>query len=172
MREDRAPSPRPSLCRVLTSLAIGLAVAGAPGLAIADSTNGGWSGQTPPNDPGYAPAEANPLNACINDEEWFLYSFIPKCTPVAHDPQDSAGMFIDRAWKQFTIGRPDVRIVYQEAGVNWHRSGARAELAPRVYLNSDELPLPEHANGSTCAAYDCNGDGTVNVFDYAGDLRI
>ena len=156
---------------VAAVLALAL-VGGAAGLALADSQNGGWNGQTPPNDPGYAPGEANPANACINDEDWFEYSFMPKCTPLAHDPQNSAGMLVDRAWKQFTIGRSDVRIAYMEGGINWHIDLARAELAPRVYINTGELPYPELANGTSCGRYDCNGDGIVNVFDYANDPRL
>jgi hypothetical protein len=145
----------------------------APGaVAVADSSNGGWNGQTPPDDPGYAPGEANPLSTCINGEEWFLYSVIPKCTPLARDPQNSAGMFIDRAWKQFTIGRADVRIAYMEGGINWHSATARAELAPRVFINPGELPYPELASGKSCGRYDCNRDGIVNVFDYAHDPRL
>jgi hypothetical protein len=143
-----------------------------PAIAIGDSNNGGWNGQTPPDNPNYDPGEQNPLNACVNQEEWFLYSFIPECTPLAHDPQDSAGMFVDQSWKQFTIGRPDVVIAYMEAGINWHDSSARAALAPRGYLNAGELPYPELADGKSCGRYDCNGDGTFNVFDYAQDPRI
>ncbi len=141
-----------------------VAAAAAPALA--------WDGQGQPNDPQYAPAESNPLAYCINDEQTDLFSFIPKCTPLAKDPEGSAGMFIDQAWARFGAGRPDVRIAYIEGGPNWHDPLARQELATRTYLNTGELPLPERADGSTCASYDCNGDGQVNVADYAGDPRV
>jgi hypothetical protein len=144
----------------------------APGLALGDSQNGGWSGQTPPNNSSYDPGEQNPLGACINEEEWFLYSFMPRCTSQARDPQNSSGMFVDQAWKRFTIGRADVVIAYVEGGPNWHDSTWRTELAPRAYLNPGELPYPELPDGSSCGRYDCNGDGTFNVFDYARDARI
>ena len=104
-----------------------------------------WDGQGTPNDPNYAPAESNPVTSCINDEEWPWFSFIPKCTPAARDPEGAAGMSIDKVWKQFTTGRPDVRIAYIEGGPNWHSATARRELATRMYLNTGELPLPEHA---------------------------
>lgn len=154
--------------RVLLLMLVLLLTGGS--VAVGDT---GWHGQRPPNDPGYAPAEQDPVDHCINDEQWYLYSFIPKCTPRATDPQGSAGMFIDQAWKRFTTGRPDVTVAYIEGGVNW-RLGAdtRAELAPRAYLNTGELPLPEHADGSTCASYDCNRDGQVSVEDYAADPRV
>jgi Subtilase family len=144
-------------------------VAIAAGVAIADSTNGGWDGQTPPNNPNYA---VSSTQGCINSEEWFLYSTIPSCTPLAHDPQGSAGMFVNAAWKKFTIGRPDVVIAYMEGGINWHDPTARASLAPRAYLNEGELPYPELADGKSCGRYDCNNDGVFNVFDYAQDPRI
>jgi hypothetical protein len=167
MREDRWRAGKRATLAALAAALVAL-----PSLAVADSTNGGWNGQTPPNNPGYAPGEANPLAACINNEQWFLYSFIPKCTLLAHDPQNSAGMFVDQAWKQFTIGRPDVVIGYMEAGINWHDATARASLAPRVYIDRGELPYPELANGQSCGTYDCNADGTFNVFDYAHDPRV
>jgi hypothetical protein len=143
-----------------------------PGHALADSTNGGWNGQAPPNNSSYDPGEQNPLSYCINDEEWFLYSFIPKCTLLAKDPQSSSGMFVDQAWKQFTIGRPDVVIAYVEGGVNWHDPTAPAELDARTYVNPGELPYPELADDKSCGRYDCNGDGVFNVFDYAQDPRV
>lgn len=142
-------------------MAVGLALL-APGLAAA-----AWDGSTAPNDPGYAPAEKDPVSKCINDEQWYLFSFLPKCTPLAKDPEGSSGMFVDQAWRQFTNGRPDVTIAYVEAGPNWHNQTARDELGPRAYLNVRELPKPY---GSS--RYDKNGDGQVNIQDYAGDPRI
>jgi len=134
---------------------------------------GGWTGKTQPNDPQYAPAEQDPINHCINDEQWYLFSFIPKCTRLATDPEGAAGMSVDQAWKRFTFGRPDVKIAYVEGGINWRLAEARPELTDRVYLNTGELPLPENApDRSPCAAYDCNGDGQVDVQDYAQDPRL
>jgi len=168
MRED--PSSRCG--RLVALLALALMLAAAAPLALADSTNGGWDGQTYPNNPNFYPSLTNPAKYCINQEDWFLYSFIPNCTPLAHDPQNSAGMFVTDAWKDFTIGRPDVVIAYVEGGVNWHDPTARASLAPRSYLNEGELPYPELADGKSCGRYDCNNDGVFNVFDYAQDPRI
>jgi hypothetical protein len=134
---------------------------------------GGWNGQSPPNDPEYAPAESNPLSSCINSEQWYLYSFIPRCTPRAHDPQNSSGMFVDQAWKHFTVGLPSVTIAYIEGGPNWRLDPSdTAELSTRTHLNTGELPYPERANGRSCARYDCNRDGQVNVSDYSQDPRV
>ncbi len=135
--------------------------------ALADT---GWTGQTPPNDPNYA---VSPASGCINAEQYYLYSMIPSCTPRATDPQNSAGMFVDSAWKRYTTGVPSAIVAYIEGGPNWRLDPANtAELAPRAYLNTGELPYPELADGRSCGRYDCNGDGQVNVDDYAQDPRI
>ena len=42
----------------------------------------------------------------------------------------------------------------------------------QIHLNTGELPDPERADGSSCGTYDCNGDGVVNVADYAQDPRV
>src|SRR4051794_38453076 len=147
-----------------------LASIGPGAVALADSAT--WNGKTEPNDPGYDAAEHDPVSKCINDEEWFLYSFMPKCAPGASDPEGASGMSVDKAWAQFSAGRPDVKMAYVEAGINWHNATARAELADRTYLNTGELPKPENADGSACSAYDCNGDGVVNVEDYKNDPRV
>jgi hypothetical protein len=140
--------------------------------AVALANSATWNGKSEPNDPGYDAAEHDPLTKCINDEEWFLFSFMPKCAPAAKDPENASGMSVDKAWAQFSAGRPDVKMAYVEAGINWHDPTARKELADRSYINTGELPKPEHADGSTCSSYDCNGDGVVNVADFANDPRI
>jgi hypothetical protein len=132
---------------------------------------GPWNGQGVPNDPGYVAAASKP-GKCLHDQEWFLLSYIPKCTPLARDPEGAAGMSVDKAWANFTAGRADELFAYIEGGINWADATARAELAGRTYVNKGELPLPEHADGSACADYDCNADAIFNVFDYAQDPRI
>ena len=157
---------------LLLCLIAGLALTLSFAHAATAATSGEWNGQGTPNNPGYDAAEVNPFSSCIHSEEWFLYSFIPKCTPFASDPTGAAGISADKAWAQFTPGRADEVFAYVEGGINWADANARAELADRVYINQGELPLPEHADGSTCASYDCNGDGLFNVEDYAQDPRL
>ena len=55
-----------------------------------------------------------------------------------------------------------------DTGIRWQEE----ELVDKVRLNTGELPLPKHANGTDCAAYNCNGDGVFNVSDYADDPRV
>jgi hypothetical protein len=158
-----SPGRRALLLAVLLVLALG--AGGAAALAA-----GGWNGQTPPNDPEYSVPVSQ---GCINSEQWYLYSTIPSCTPRATDPQNSAGMFVDQAWKRFTIGLPSVVVAYIEGGPNWRLDPSdTAELSPRTYINTGELPYPETSNGRSCGRYDCNNDGQVNVEDYAQDPRV
>jgi hypothetical protein len=120
--------------------------------------------QDPPNDPDYA-------------SETYLFDHIPPAYVLASDPEGASGMFVDRAWRDYTTGRPDTLIAYIEGGINWH-AGDAAELVDRVYINQGELPQP--CAGSPCttvfggpfSAYDLNGDGTFNVEDYATDPRV
>ncbi|MCO6003412.1 hypothetical protein NE236_00280 [Actinoallomurus purpureus] len=125
----------------------------------------------PPDDPGYAPVENGAPVSCLTTsapggEQHNLYSFIPRCTPGAKDPEGAAGMSVDTAWRDYTTGSPDTVIAYVEAGINWH-AGDVADLADKVFLNTGELPKPA---GS--AAYDRDGDGTVTAADYAEDPRV
>lgn len=113
--------------------------------------------EDPPNDPKYAPAEAPGLTTCaeksVNDEQHYLYSFIPRCSG-ATDPENASGMSVDKAWK-LSPGRPDTVIAYVEGGINWHSE--QKELANKVFLNRGELPAPT----------DPVDDGALNARDYA-----
>jgi len=71
-----------------------------------------------------------------------------------------------------TTGRPDVTIAVLDSGIEWNNPGEINDLRNKVRLNTGELPKPEHADGSECAGYDCNGDGVVDVDDYASDPRV
>jgi hypothetical protein len=164
--------------RGVAALALGVAVVGS-----AASVTPAWAAfpATPPNDPGYAPAEATPppcSTVSVNSEQFYLYSFIPQCTrATASDPEGASGMSVDRAWSQYSTGRPDTVLAYVEGGINWH-AGDVVDLADKVYVNWHELPVP--CTGSPCvtryghsaADYDVDHDGTVSASDYAHDPRV
>jgi hypothetical protein len=153
---------RPTRVRVpLCSTLAALVLLALPASAVA------WDGERPPDDPQYDVAERQPAGHTFHDEQWFMYSFLPRGAPLATDPEGAAGMSIDRAWRRYGTGRPDVRVAYIEGGVNWREDAGRRELAPRSHLNVGELPRPSGA-----ASHDANGDGQVNVADYAADRRI
>ncbi len=143
------------------------AAVAAAAMLVGPAPAGAWDGERPPDDPLYDVAEEQPADHTFHEEQWFMYSFIPRTAPLATDPEGAAGMSIDRAWRRYGTGRPDVRIAYVEGGVNWREPVGRRELAPRAYLNAGELPRPAGA-----ARHDANGDGQVSVADYAGDPRI
>ncbi len=71
------------------------------------------------------------------------------------------GMSVDVAWTM-TTGDPRVVIAVHDSGAEWDDR----DLVNKWYLNAGELPVPEHADGTPCAAHDCNGDGVFNVLDY------
>jgi hypothetical protein len=147
-------------------VALTLAVAGAAWAAFP---------QDPPNDPDFAPAESGPAaTTCLtktgDDQQHYLFSKIPQCTPNAQDPEGSAGMFVDKAWRDFTTGNPQTTIAYVEGGINWHNDPR--ELANKVFLNAGELPPPTTpVNDGVLSAKDyadtsdSNGNGLVDPED-------
>jgi hypothetical protein len=67
---------------------------------------GGWDG-SPPNDPNYAAAERSCATTSVNDEQYYLYSFISTCTPQATDPRAPAACrSIARRASSASGGRP------------------------------------------------------------------
>ncbi|HEX6488088.1 MAG TPA: hypothetical protein VF137_04315 [Candidatus Dormibacteraeota bacterium] len=134
--------------------------------------------QDPPNDPGYASAENDPTCAqhYVGSEQYYLYSSMPRCAPLASDPENASGMSVDKAWAQYSTGNPHTVIAYVEGGINWQRD--QPELVDKVYLNWRELPVPCTGNpctlryGGSEADYDVNHDGVFNAADYAHDPRV
>ena len=145
---------------------------------------------TMPNDPGFAPCESqNPLTGCKNNEQWNLFGPLTAPCPdgqprpdgglpcwslLARDPQHASGVDMTGAWAQGNLGRPDVLVAYIEGGVNYNDDGIKDAL-DHIYLNRGELPYPERADGSTKATgdrYDLNGDGRLDIADYAQDPRV
>ncbi len=136
--------------------------------------------QDTPADPNYDEAEPDhnpahgPMSTNLFDERFDLFGFpsalspaaVYKDGPHAGKPMVS-GFNAAGAWK-LERGRPDVTVAILDTGIKWDQLGLRNKL----HLNTGELPLPERADASLCAAYDCNGDGVVNVEDYASDPRV
>ncbi len=133
-----------------------------------------------PNDPSYDQAEPDtqqpPANRSSNfySERFDLFGFPSQLTPNAIyrvGPNVGkpmvAGFNASGAWKA-ERGRQDVVIAILDDGIDWGERGLRDQ----IHLNTGELPYPEHSDGSSCGAYDCNGDGVVNVEDYASDPRV
>ena len=133
-----------------------------------------------PNDPGYDQSEPDtqqpPGKRSSNfyDERFDLFGFPSQLTtsatytvgPHAGKPM-VAGFNAAGAWKA-ERGRSDAVVAILDTGIDWGSRGIRDQ----VHLNTAELPYPERADGSSCGAFDCNGDGVVNVEDYAQDPRV
>jgi len=102
---------------------------------------------------------------------------------------DSSDPNVGQAWDK-TTGRPDVSIAVLDSGIEWNNAEAMNDVRRKIRLNTHELPLPNHgrsasldpANVANCATafthpnpnnpYDANGDGVVNIDDYACDTRV
>ena len=146
------------------------------------------AGPSIPNDPDFAGCDQqDPVNGCKDSEQWDLFGSLegrpcPGVEPrpdaglpcwafAARDPQHAAGIDMIGAWAQGNVGRDDVLVAYIEGGVNYSSDSIRDGLNG-VYLNQAELPVPEHADGSPAGSHDANGDGNVDIRDYADDPRV
>lgn len=113
-----------------------------------------------PRDAGAA-AYADPVNWPAEpqwSEAWPLFSFTPSDWPLnAAEVDAGVGMRIDRAWS-ITRGRPDILLA-----VIAKRQDLSDPLVARAWrLNPGELP----------DAGDLNGNGRLDVGDFAGDPRV
>src|SRR4051812_25902381 len=129
--------------------------------------------QDKPNDPDYDSAEPGgnaPTSTNLYDERFDLFGFPSALTTAtAHYGEGPhmglpqvAGFNAAGAWK-LTRGRGDVTIAILDTGIKWDKP----ELRKRIHLNTGELPKPAGAS-----VYDKNGDGVVNVEDYAADPSV
>ncbi len=100
--------------------------------------------QDPPNDPQYTGAATgkNPKDYTPMDFQYNYLSYMPESFPQAKDPENAAGMSIDKAWKMYGTGRTDVVIAYVEGGINWQHLETVPDIADKIYINKGELPEP------------------------------
>ena len=115
--------------------------------------------------------EADRPDLCPSDlrEDWKFLSYVQdeyQDTVREEEHDVGTGMWADRAWR-ITTGRTDVVIAVLDSGIQWE-SG---DLVRKHYLNTAELPPPQ-VGGITSETYDVNGDGVVNIDDYADDPRV
>ena len=111
---------------------------------------------TPPQDFAsylFLPATTPPVRPAdfVGDTEWKLTSDQTGEPAIDTDPTELfgvKGMSVDLAW-QVTTGRPDVTIAVLDSGIEWNDTGAMQDLARKVRLNRNELPLPQTAAGKT-----------------------
>ena len=121
---------------------------------------------------GACPSDYNP------DSAWWLGSGIPpEINPAAiveAEREFGSGNWVDRAWST-TVGRSDVTIAILDSGIQW----GQGELTNKFRIHTAELPDAAASDDPTCVPvgqrddlFDCNGDGVVNMEDWADDSRI
>lgn len=121
-----------------------------------------------PVDPMPDCSEASPEYCLTGD--WELISWIPEESAESVRPEEldiGSGIAVTEAWRHQT-GRWDVPVAVLDSGIEW----GRGELRTKVMLNTAELPPPQRADGTEVSDYDLDGNGLVNVDDYAEDPRV
>jgi len=123
-----------------------------------------------PNDPAYG-------FSSTTDGQWTHYGFMPEPAAgiVRRASETAAGMSVDLAWR-VSIGDPRVVIAVTDSGVLWDEP----DLLDKLFINHRELSAhkPLHADQSACgglgdfAGFDCNGDGTFTIGDYAESMTV
>ena len=108
---------------------------------------------------------------CPSDlDNWDLLSTIPEAAQESVRPAElemGAGIWLDQAVNTQT-GRWEVAVAILDSGIEWGHS----DLRYKVMLNTDELPLPQDADGVEAESHDLDGNGLVNIADYALDPRV
>jgi hypothetical protein len=109
--------------------------------------------------------------ACPSDlDDWDLISSVPERAQETVRPEElelGSGIWLDQAVNSQT-GRFDVAVAILDSGIEWGHS----DLRYKVRLNTAELPLPQDAEGIAAETYDLDGNGLVNIADYAQDPRV
>ena len=116
--------------------------------------------------------EPDRADLCPSDlnGEWSFLSYIPENARDSILPglaDFGSGHGADRAWRT-TVGRWDAAIAVADSGISWDST----DLVNKIRLNTGELPLPQFADGTEAATHDLDGNGLVNIQDYAQDPRV
>jgi len=130
-----------------------------------------------PPDPATLPEEMRSANA--RRDYRFTSERLAATSSQRHQLCGSRGPGFDLAWGT-EQGRSDVTIAVLDSGIEWrgpNGDGTDADdllsdLAPKVALNTGELPLPRRADGSRSDVFDLDGDGAVTILDYRDDPTV
>ncbi len=112
------------------------------------------------------------LDACPGeaDGNWTLWNFTPEVVMDRIRPEEielGIGNGVLPAW-QISTGRWESLVAVADSGIKWQEY----DIANKVFLNVGELPLPQDADGVESADHDLDGNGLVNIQDYAADPRV
>ena len=178
--------------------AVAIVVALGPAIAAAAVVGSGpraavhGSGNPAPPSPALPAASNLPVGTPLQSQP----ASGPACPAAAVHPASTmdangpAGMDTEGACatfhQGFRPGDPETVVAYVEGGVNWHLPGLNQAFADHIYVNWRELPVPcvgdttFGVSTSACVtawsadlhAYDVDGDGLVNVEEWAHDPRL
>ena len=107
------------------------------------------------------------------DAEWWMISTIPEYAQdnIREAELDfGSGCWADQAW-QTTTGSFSTVVAVGDSGIEWDSK----HLVNKVFLNVGELPLPKWVVDGEVQyfeTHDADGNGLVNIQDYAYDERI
>ena len=111
------------------------------------------------------------LSACPPEaDDWTLWSHTPAEIESQLRPEEvpmGIGNGVLAAWRLGT-GHWEDLVAVADSGIMWQRGDTRA----KIFLNIEELPLPQDALGSVQPDHDTDGNGLVNILDYAEDPRV
>ncbi len=102
--------------------------------------------------------------------DWDVISYIPaeaRAEVREAELELGSGVALDRALRT-TAGRFDVLIAIGDSGISWSRD----DLLNKWYLHTPELPMPQYSDGTEADSHDLDGNGLVNLADYAQDPRV
>ena len=109
-------------------------------------------------------------DACPVELGWTDWSWIPEGSvdTVRADERDlGSGVGLDRALRTAS-GRWEVTVAVLDSGIDW----ADRQAADKVRLNAGELPAPLGADGAPVPDGDLDGNGILDIRDYAEDPRL
>lgn len=101
---------------------------------------------------------------------WTMWNFTPSVVLDRIRPEEielGIGNGVLPAW-QISTGRWDSIVAVADSGIKWQEY----DLANKIFLNTGELPVPQDADGVDAAGHDLDGNGLVNLRDYAADPRV
>lgn len=153
---------RLALVCALGSLSLSQAYAVLPLPTYPSCGNNGTAAECPP--------DLTNSSGQLSGDSWAYINYMPDALKSRYRREEQAigiGSATTLAWQKST-GRFDVTIAILDCGIRWREDS----LTNKVLMNVGELPLPLGADGKTCAAYDCDKNGLVNVRDYASDPRV
>ena len=129
-----------------------------------------WTSAGVPEGPWPACGPDEPT-ACPSDfGNWSQISWVPENSRASVRAEEltlGSGIALDRAFRH-TGGRWDTTIAVLDSGVLW----AKRDLVRKIWLNRAELPQPLDATGALVPEWDLDGNGLLNIDDYAEDPRV